>query len=277
MVTASSAVVGTASSTGSGTTESSRSGSASTTGLSSSWAGSLTDELEDLGPGLFGPADGRLAKGGHLLAEGSGELELADHAERDECLAQSLARLALPVECAFELRLGDEPACDEDLADPAPVGAQGSLERRPCRSPGILPLLGDHLCQLRARDAEALDQDLAELLVGLLLDLERHPDLALGDEPALDEEAADQPGGNELLRSHSVSIGNPPFGLQGHLASVARPSPACTTPCSYAYTTACTRSRSRSFMRILATCVFTVVSLTWASAAISALESPRAM
>ena len=49
------------------------------------------------------------------------------------------------------------------------------------------------------------------------------------------------------------------------------------SPVSYAKTTAWTRSRRSSFIRIRATCVFTVVSLTKRSLAISAFDSPRAM
>src|SRR5690606_11428804 len=52
--------------------------------------------------------------------------------------------------------------------------------------------------------------------------------------------------------------------------------PGLLRPVSYAYTTACTRSRSPSFARTFPTCVFTVVSLTTSSAAISAFDSPRA-
>lgn len=48
-------------------------------------------------------------------------------------------------------------------------------------------------------------------------------------------------------------------------------------PCSYAYTTACTRSRSRSLVSIRATCAFTVASLTYRRAAISAFDRPPEM
>ena len=54
------------------------------------------------------------------------------------------------------------------------------------------------------------------------------------------------------------------------------PRPGIATPDSYASTTAWTRSRSPSFISMRATWVLTVVSLTISSAAISALESPRA-
>ena len=56
----------------------------------------------------------------------------------------------------------------------------------------VLPLLGHDVRGSRAGDAEPLDQDLAELLVGLLLDLQRDADLALRDQAALDEERPDE-------------------------------------------------------------------------------------
>src|SRR5207245_1070487 len=54
-------------------------------------------------------------------------------------------------------------------------------------------------------------------------------------------------------------------------------SPGWTRPDSYARTTACTRSRRSSFVRVCPTCVLTVVSLTNSSFAISPFESPRAI
>ena len=54
------------------------------------------------------------------------------------------------------------------------------------------PLLRNDARELLARDAESLDEKLAELLTRLALDLERDADLAFGDEPALDEERADE-------------------------------------------------------------------------------------
>ncbi len=53
--------------------------------------------------------------------------------------------------------------------------------------------------------------------------------------------------------------------------------PTPTSPVSYASTTACTRSRSWSLVKIRATCVFTVASLSVSSAASSALLRPRAI
>ena len=190
-------------------------------------------EVDDLRLAHLAAGHG-LVDGRHLLAERACELELADDAEPDQCLAEPLAGLALARQSPLELLFGDEPARDEDLADPAPVLAERRLEPRPGVAAVVLPLLGHDLRELCPGDAEALDEDLAELLVGLLLDLEREPDLALGDETALDEERADETGPEELLRVHASCIGNPPFGLQGQLASPAAPSPACTTPCSYA-------------------------------------------
>lgn len=58
----------------------------------------------------------------------------------------------------------------------------------------VLPLLDDHLPDLFPRDAEPLDQNLAELLIRLLLDLERKAHLELGRDATLDEERADQAG-----------------------------------------------------------------------------------
>src|ERR1700733_9073971 len=52
--------------------------------------------------------------------------------------------------------------------------------------------------------------------------------------------------------------------------------PGIAIPDSYASTTAWTRSRSPSFISNRATCVFTVVSETISSDAISALDRPRA-
>ena len=65
-------------------------------------------------------------------------------------------------------------------------------------------------------------------------------------------------------------------GLSATSVTIAPLSPRATTPFSYAKTTACTRSRSRSFIRMCATWVFTVVSETNAASAISAFERPRA-
>ena len=59
----------------------------------------------------------------------------------------------------------------------------------------------------------AFEQDLAELLPRLPLDLERDPDLALGKEAALDEDRADQACGEALRDAQAPSIGRPSFGL----------------------------------------------------------------
>ena len=56
-----------------------------------------------------------------------------------------------------------------------------------------------------------------------------------------------------------------------------RQTPGCTRPDSYASTTACARSRRPSFWSTRPTWVFTVVSATKSSRAISWFDKPRAM
>ena len=124
----------------------------------------------------------------HLLGQRAGELELADHALSDERLSEPLARLALADERLVELLLGDEAALDEDVPETAPAG--GVL--RPGGPTELGPLLRNDARELLARDAESLDEELAELLTRLALDLEGDADLAFGDEAALDEERADE-------------------------------------------------------------------------------------
>jgi hypothetical protein len=153
-----------------------------------------------------------LAETGHLLREGTGELELADHAQADERLAQPLPGLPLPLERVVELLLGDESAGDEDLAQWPPAVARRAV--RAAAAPHVLPLLGDDTCELLARHAESLDEDLAELLARLALDLERHADLALGDEAAVDEQRPDQSRRDGVRCVHPTSIGNPSFELE---------------------------------------------------------------
>ena len=150
-----------------------------------------------------------IAQRGHLLGERAGELELADHPLRHEHLAEPLARLALARERLVELLLVHEPAVDKDLSQTAPAG--GVL--RPGRASELRPLLRDHARKLLARDPEALDQHLSELLAALALDLERDADLALRDEPSLDEERADQTRGKRLRCRHARCIGTPSNGL----------------------------------------------------------------
>ncbi len=147
----------------------------------------------------------RLPERSHLLGERTRELELADNPLGDECLAEPLTRLALSHERLVELALRDEPALDEDIPETAPA-------RRVFRPGGpteLCPLLCHDARELPPRDAESLDQDLTELLPGLALDLERDADLALGDEPALDEERADQAYRERLGGCHAPSIGSP--------------------------------------------------------------------
>src|SRR6188472_471528 len=105
----------------------------------------------------------RIAKHRHLLGQRAGELELADHALGDERLSEPLARLALSCESLVELLLGDETALDEDVSETAPAGAV----LRPGGSTELGPLIRHDARELLARDAEALDENLAELLAGL--------------------------------------------------------------------------------------------------------------
>ena len=130
----------------------------------------------------------RITQHRHLLGQRAGELELADHALGDERLSEPLTGLALAYERLVELLLGDEAALDEDVAQTAPAG--GVL--RPGGPTELGPLLRDDARKLLARDAESLDEDLAELLTRLALDLEGDADLAFRDEAALDEERADE-------------------------------------------------------------------------------------
>ena len=141
----------------------------------------------------------------HLLGERPRELELADHALCHERLSEALTGLALPFERLVELLLGDEPALDEDLPEPAPA----RIVLRPGGAAELRPLLGDDARELLARHAEALHEDLPELLPGLALELEGDPDLALRDEPALDEERADQTRLQRLRSRHVPCIGSP--------------------------------------------------------------------
>ncbi len=153
-----------------------------------------------MGPlvGRLGLGLGGLTQSGHLLGECPRELELADHALGHERLAEALTRLALPFERLLELLLGDEPALDEDLPETTPAG----VVLRPRGAAELRPLLGDDARELLARDAEALDEDLTELLPGLVLELEGHTDLALGDEAPLDEERADETRLKRLRNRH---------------------------------------------------------------------------
>ena len=147
----------------------------------------------------------RIAQDRHLLGQRAGELELADHALGDERLSEPLARLALSCEGLVELLLGHEAALDEDVPETAPAGAV----LRPRRPTELGPLIRHDARELLARHAEALDENLAELLARLPLDLERDADLAFGDKPALDEERADEPGWKRLWSRHGPCIGSP--------------------------------------------------------------------
>ena len=146
-----------------------------------------------------------LREGGHLLGERPCELELADHALCHERFPEAFTGLALPLERLVELLLGHEPALDEDLPEPAPA----RVVLRAGRAAELRPLLGDDARELLARHAEALHEDLPELLPGLTLELEGDPDLALRDEPPLDEERADQTRLQRLRNRHVPSIGSP--------------------------------------------------------------------
>ena len=171
-----------------------------------------------------------LAERGPLLGERACELEARDAALRDEDLAQLLAAFLLDLERTVELRVGDETALDEDLAERASwlaafvgdlgklgrlgrhVGGRGhDLERRLLRirrrSGGIRalevgPLLCEHARELDAGDAEVLNEDLPEMLLRLDLDRESSLELLLGDEAALEENGADKPRRDWIRRTH---------------------------------------------------------------------------
>ena len=156
--------------------------------------------------------EGRLIEGRGLLRESARELELADRALRDERLADPLAGLALPRERLLELLRRDEATLDEDVPQPSPGLVRSRIGVRP-RTAELRPLLGDDARKLVTRHAEALDEDLAELLAGLALDLERDADLALREKAPLDEHRADQAGGEGLGDVHPPLIGCPSFEL----------------------------------------------------------------
>ena len=130
----------------------------------------------------------------------------------------------------LELLVGDEPALHEDLPDRPLHGwgrrgrnVVGDGRRRAALRLGLTllrvplplvlgPLLGERAGEVEPLDAELVDQDLAEPFTGCALLLERLFELLLGDEALLDEDGADQPGGN-CRRVHAPSIGNPSFEL----------------------------------------------------------------
>ena len=101
----------------------------------------------------------------------------------------------------IELLARHEAPRDEDLTQLTPRLAC-TRARVLLRLPHSGPVLCDDLRELGALDAEPLDEDLAELLAGFLLQLERDDELALGHEPALDEKRADQPVGDSLRKGH---------------------------------------------------------------------------
>src|SRR4029079_4990779 len=152
-----------------------------------------------------------------LLGERARELQLADPALSDESLTEALTRQPLALERLHELLPADEPAGDEDLAELAPPLARARAHVL-LRLAHPRPVLGDDLRKLRTLHAEALDEDLAELLPGLLLQLERDDELALGHEPSLDEERADESVGDGLRKGHIPCIGRPSNELEGQFS-----------------------------------------------------------
>ncbi len=163
-----------------------------------------------------------------LVGERARELEARELAGGDEDLAEPAAALPLLLEGLFELLLGHEPALHEDLSDRALEDAAGGggdgreRDRRRHRrrlavldsSPALVlgPLLGEGAREVEPLDAELLDQDLAEPLARRALLLEGELELLLGDEALLDEDRADQTGGDRR-RVHGPLIGNPSFEL----------------------------------------------------------------
>ena len=66
----------------------------------------------------------------------------------------------------------------------------------------VRPLLREHARELDAGHAEVLDEDLSEVLFRLDLDRKSSLELLLGNEAALEEDGADQPGRNWIRRTH---------------------------------------------------------------------------
>ena len=92
-------------------------------------------------------------------------------------------------------------------------------------------------------EAALLDEDLADAAALLALDLERRLELRVRDESELDEDLPDAAstgglGRRELVRAHvwlrSVHLTS----IGTDSPELSQSSPACTTPFSYAYTTA---------------------------------------
>src|SRR4029079_4417051 len=148
-----------------------------------------------------------------------GGRKFADPARAADRLSEPLTGLALADERLVELLLGDEAALDEDVPETAPAG--GVL--RPGGPTELGPLLRDNARELLARDAEPLDEELAELLTRLALDLEGDADLAFGDESALDEERADESGRKGLRCGHDPCIGSPSNELSPCRARIRSP------------------------------------------------------
>ena len=171
----------------------------------------------------------RLAECSHLLGERACELELADHALRDERLAESLTRLALSHQRLVELALrgrtrarrrsprdGASSPCLPVPADPpsfahcSATTLASSLRETPNRSTRTWPSCCPVSRWISERDA----------------------DLALGNEPALDEERADEACRDSWRGCHA------PFYRQSLERAIEvtwsrpRPSPAWTIPCS---------------------------------------------
>src|SRR5262249_49519138 len=158
------------------------------------------------------------------------KLEARQPAGRDEDLAEAAAALLLFLERVPELRLGNETALDEDLADrplagrnrcrvcvAAPLVGDGHeiailgvllalLEAASPLAPA--PLLGEAAGQVEPLHAELVDEDLTQPIARLTLPFEGDLELLLGDEALLDEHQADQTGGDSRL-IHGRSIGNP--------------------------------------------------------------------
>jgi hypothetical protein len=75
------------------------------------------------------------------------------------------------------------------------------------------PLLRQHARELDAGDVELRDEDLAQQVAALGLQLEGALELLGRQKPAFDEQGADEARLQDRSVTHARSIGNPSFGL----------------------------------------------------------------